>query len=218
MIHVIHNAILNIDIQSWIATYGDLVIVLVCGVLFAETGLLVGFFLPGDTALFPTGLAISTGAIHFPLVLACVIFAIAAWLGDQTGYWLGRRVGPAIFKRPESKLFKHENVERAHAFFERYGAKAIILAHFVPIMRTFIPVAAGVGEMSYRRYLRYNAIGVIGWTFGVTLLGAVLGRVPFIASHVEVVTLAFLLLSAIPILLEVVRARREKKKVSREGN
>jgi membrane-associated protein len=212
MIQNIHNALLNIDVQSWITTYGDLVIVLVCGLLFVETGLLVGFFLPCDTVLFPTGLAMSTGALHFPLIAACAIFAVAAWLGDQTGYWLGRRIGPAIFNRPNSKFFKHENVERAHAFFERYGAKAIILAHFVPIMRTFIPVAAGVGEMSYRRYLRYNAVGVIGWTFGVTLLGAGLGQIPFIAKHVEIVTVVFLVVSAIPILTEVLRARREKKR------
>ena len=208
---MIHSAILGIDIQSWITTYGELVIALVCAILFVETGLLVGFFLPGDTALFPTGLAMSTGTLQFPLLLACVLFAVSAWLGDQTGYWLGRRIGPAIFNRPQSRFFKHENVERAHRFFERYGAKAIILAHFVPVMRTFIPVAAGVGEMSYRRYLKYNAVGVIAWTFGVTLLGAGLGRIPWIAAHVEIVTLAFLVISAIPVLSEIVRARREKK-------
>ncbi|MFM6966976.1 MAG: DedA family protein [Rhodoluna sp.] len=211
MIHNIQDAILNIDIQSWISSYGDLAIALVCLILFSETGLLFGFFLPGDTVLFPTGLAIASGAIHFPLWLACVLFAAAAWLGDQTGYWLGRKVGPAIFNRPESRLFKHENVDRAHAFFERYGAKAIILAHFVPIMRTFIPVAAGVGEMPYRSYLKYNIFGVVGWTFGVPLLGALLGQISFIAKHVELVTVAFLVISFIPIALEWVRARRDKK-------
>ena len=208
---MIHSALLNIDIQSWISTYGSVAIVLVCGILFAETGLLFGFFLPGDTVLFPTGLALVTGAIHFPLWAACLVFALAAWLGDQTGYWIGRKVGPAVFNRPQSKFFKHENVDRAHRFFERYGAKAIILAHFVPIMRTFIPVAAGVGEMPYRRYLRYNIVGVIGWTWGVTLLGAGLGQIPFIAKHVEIVTVAFLVISFIPIATEWIRARREKK-------
>ena len=208
---MLHNAILNIDIQSWITSYGPVAIALVCVVLFSETGLLVGFFLPGDTVLFPTGLAIASGAIHFPLWAACLLFAISAWLGDQTGYWIGRKVGPAVFNRPESRLFKHENVDRAHAFFERYGAKAIILAHFVPIMRTFIPVAAGVGNMAYSRYLRYNIFGVLGWTFGVPLLGAALGNVPLIANHVELVTVAFLVISFIPILTELARARREKK-------
>lgn len=208
---MIHNALINIDVQSLIATYGTLVVIVVCGLLFAETGLLFGFFLPGDTVLFPTGLALATGVLHFPLWAACLLFAIAAWMGDQTGYWIGRKLGPAVFRRPNSRFFKHENVERAHKFFERYGSKAIILAHFVPIMRTFIPVAAGVGEMSYNRYLRYNLVGVIGWTFGVTLLGAGLGQIPFFANHVDIVTIVFLVVSFIPILTEIIRAKRAKK-------
>ncbi len=206
---MIENAVLNIDIPSLIESYGTLVIALVCGLLYAETGLLFGFFLPGDTVLFPSGLALATGVIDFPLWLACLLFSVAAWLGDQTGYWIGRKLGPAVFKRPNSKLFKHENVDRAHAFFERYGAKAIILAHFVPVMRTFIPVAAGVAEMPYRRYLRYNVVGVISWATGVTLLGAGLGQIPLLRDHVEILTVVFLVLSFIPILSEIIRSRRK---------
>lgn len=209
---MIHNALLNIDVASLIDTYGPVFILIVCGLLFAETGLLFGFFLPGDTILFPTGLALATGGINFPLWAALLLFAGSAWLGDQTGYWLGRKVGPAIFKRPDSKFFKHENVDRAHAFFERYGAKAIILAHFVPVMRTFIPIAAGVGEMSYNRYLRYNAVGVLLWSNGVTLLGAGLGQFAIFRDHVEIVTIVFLVLSTIPLITEYVKARRERSK------
>jgi membrane-associated protein len=118
-------------------------------------------------------------------------------------------VGPAIFNKPESRLFSQKNVSRTNAFFERYGARAIILAHFVPVMRTFVPVAAGVGQMPYRRFLRYNFIGVIGWGTGVTLLGFFLGKIPFVAQHVEYFTIGFVVVSTIPIVIEVVRARRE---------
>ncbi|MEN9749802.1 MAG: hypothetical protein RL149_880, partial [Actinomycetota bacterium] len=183
---------------------------IVCGILFAETGLLFGFFLPGDSILFPMGLMMATGNLPFPLWLACILFGMSAWLGDQTGYWVGRRVGPAIFNRPKSKFFNHHNVERAHAFFERYGAKAIIFAHFVPVMRTFIPVAAGVGEMPYNRYLRYNFFGVSVWAVGVTLLGAALGQVPFVRDHVIVVTISFLCISTIPLVTEFLKARRQR--------
>jgi membrane-associated protein len=147
-----------------------------------------------------------------PIWLACLLISTSAWLGDQTGYWIGRRVGPAIFNKPESKLFSQENVSRTNSFFERYGARAIILAHFVPVMRTFVPVAAGVGEMPYRKFLRYNFIGVIGWGTGVTLLGFFLGKIPFVAEHVEYFTIGFVILSTIPIVIEVVKARREHQR------
>jgi membrane-associated protein len=137
------------------------------------------------------------------------LISSSAWLGDQTGYWIGRRVGPAIFNKPESKLFSQKNVSRTNSFFERYGARAIILAHFVPVMRTFVPVAAGVGQMPYRKFLRYNIIGVLGWGTGVTLLGFFLGKIPFVSEHVEYFTIGFVVLSTIPIVIEVVKARRE---------
>lgn len=204
-----------LDAQVWIEAlvnqYGPASVFIVCGLLFAETGLLVGFFLPGDSILFPMGLMMATGNLPFPLWAACLLFAASAWLGDQTGYWLGRRVGPAIFNKPKSKFFNHRNVEKAHAFFERYGAKAIIFAHFVPVMRTFIPVAAGVGEMPWRRYLKYNFFGVTAWAVGVTLLGAALGQIPFVRDHVIVVTITFLFISTIPLVTEFLKARRERR-------
>jgi len=201
-----------------ISSFGAFAMIGVMLIVFAETGLLVGFFLPGDSLLFVTGLMVATGSIqiptpsghfHVPIWLACALVSFAAWIGDQTGYLIGRRTGPAIFNKPESKLFSHENVSRTNAFFERYGARAIILAHFVPVMRTFVPVAAGIGEMSYRKFLRYNFIGVIGWGSGVTLMGYFLGKIPFVANHVEYFTIGFVIVSTIPIVLEVLRARRE---------
>jgi membrane-associated protein len=207
--------------EAIITSFGAFAMIGVMIIVFIETGLLVGFFLPGDSLLFVTGLMVATGAIQIPLGgltftvpiwLACGLISLAAWLGDQTGYLIGRRVGPAIFNKPESKLFSHENVARTNAFFERYGARAIILAHFVPVMRTFVPVAAGIGEMPYRKFLRYNFIGVIGWASGVTLLGFFLGKIPFVAAHVEYFTIGFVIVSTIPIALEVLKARREHKR------
>ncbi len=206
--------------ETLIASFGAFAMIGVCLIVFIETGLLVGFFLPGDSLLFVTGLMIAAGAIQFPIGdtsfavpiwLACAMISLSAWLGDQTGYWIGRKSGPAIFNKPESKLFSHDNVARTNSFFERYGARAIILAHFVPVMRTFVPVAAGIGEMPYRKFLRYNFIGVIGWGTGVTLMGFFLGKIPFVAEHVEYFTIGFVIISTIPIVIEVVRARRQHK-------
>lgn len=206
--------------EALIASFGVFALIGVCAIIFTETGLLVGFFLPGDSLLFVTGLMISTGDVVFPLGdqmlpvpiwAACILISTSAWLGDQTGYWIGRKAGTSIFNKQDSKFFSQNNVSRTNAFFERYGAKAIILAHFVPVMRTFVPVAAGVGQMSYRRFLKYNLWGVIGWGTGVTLLGFFLGKIPFVAEHVEYFTLAFILLSSIPIVTEIVKARREHK-------
>lgn len=190
----------------------------VCLIVFIETGLLVGFFLPGDSLLFMTGLFVATGAIDFPIWFVCAAISFAAWTGDQTGYWIGRRLGPAVFNRPQSKFFSHKNVERTHAFFERYGSKAIILAHFVPVLRTFVPVAAGIGEMSYRKFLKYNIWGVLAWGTGVTLVGYSLGQIPFVKEHIDYVTLAFLVLTSIPIAMEILKARREAKAETAKGS
>ena len=197
--------------EQLVATMGGFAILGICLIVFIETGLLVGFFLPGDSLLFVTGLLVAGGAISWPIWAVCLLISASAWLGDQTGYWIGRRLGPAVFNREESRFFSHKNVDRAHLFFERYGARAIILAHFVPVMRTFVPVAAGVGEMNYRRFLKYNVWGVLGWGSGVTLMGYFLGGIAFVAQHVEYFTLGFVVLSTIPIALEVIRARKGEK-------
>jgi membrane-associated protein len=206
--------------EALISSFGIYALIGVCAIVFIETGLLIGFFLPGDSLLFVTGLMISTGNVVIPLGndiypvpiwLGCAAISLAAWLGDQTGYWIGRKSGPAIFNKTDSKFFSQKNVSATNSFFERYGAKAIILAHFVPVMRTFVPVAAGIGQMNYRRFLKYNVYGVIGWGTLVTLLGFFLGKIPFVAQHVEYFTIAFVILSTIPIVIEVVKTRREHK-------
>jgi len=200
-----------LDPNALIATYSNLAVFIACAIVFIETGLLAGFFLPGDSLLFVIGVFLASPQATMPLWLACTLIALSAWLGDQTGYWIGRRLGPAVFNRPNSRFFSKKNVEAAQRFFEKHGPKAVILAHFVPIMRTFIPVAAGVGKMEYSRFLRFNIIGVLGWGAGVTALGYFLGGFSFVQEHVEWVTLTFIVLSTIPILTEVIKARREKK-------
>jgi membrane-associated protein len=197
---------------SFLNTLGPLGLLVACLMVFAETGLLAGFFLPGDSLLFLVGLNLGTIWHDVPIWLACLSISLAALAGDQTGYWIGRKLGAAVFNRPNSKFFSHSNVERAHSFFERYGSKAVILAHFVPVMRTFVPVAAGVGEMSWRKFTGYNLIAVVGWGTGVTLLGYFLGGIKFVSDHVTYVTLAFIVISFIPLALEVLKALRKKKR------
>lgn len=188
-----------------LATFGNLFFGVACLIIFAETGLLVGFFLPGDSLLFALGLFIASGQIDVPLWLAVLLLALSAFAGDQTGYWIGRKVGPAVFNKPKSKLFHPKNVEAAHNFFERYGSRAVILAHFVPIMRTFIPVSAGIAKLSWRKYTLYNLIGISGWAVGITLAGAALGSNEWVKANLELVLIAFVVVSFIPIALEVLR-------------
>ena len=205
------NDILHLDLEGILRDLGPLAMVIVCLIIIAETGLLVGFFLPGDSLLFTVGLMIGTGLIDIPIWLACILISLSAIAGDQLGYFIGRKAGPAVFKRPNSKFFSQKNVDSTNSFFERYGAKAIILAHFVPVMRTFVPVAAGIGQMNYRKFLKYNFYGVVGWGTGVTLLGYYLGKIPFVAEHVEYFTIGFVVLSTIPIVMEIVKTRRQHK-------
>lgn len=193
-------------------TFGTLFFAVSCFIIFAETGLLFGFFLPGDSLLFALGLFIATGRIDVPLWLAVTLLAISAFAGDQTGYWIGRKLGPAVFNKPKSRLFNPKNVELAHAFFEKYGSRAVVLAHFVPIMRTFIPVSAGVAKLSWRKYTIYNLIGISLWAVGVTLLGATFGQVPWVQENLEIVLILFVVISFIPIALEVLKGYRESKK------
>src|SRR5918992_739522 len=143
-------------------------------IVFAESGLLIGFFLPGDSLLFTAGLLASQGTLNFPLILVgCFVAAVS---GDQVGYAFGRRVGPALFRRPDSRIFRQQHVERAQSFFDEHGAKTIVLARFVPIVRTFAPIVAGVGRMHYRTFVTYNVVGGLLWAVGVTLIGYVLGE------------------------------------------
>ncbi len=179
-------------------------------VVFVESGLLIGFFLPGDSLLFTAGLLINTQDV-LPLWLVLVTVPLAAIAGDQVGYLIGRTAGPRIFSRPDSRLFQQEYVDKAYAYFERHGARTIVLARFVPIVRTFAPVVAGVSRMNYRTFVTYNVVGGVLWGAGVVLLGYFLGRIEFVADNVEPIILGIVALSVLPIVLEVLRARREHR-------
>ncbi|MFF7257831.1 DedA family protein [Streptomyces microflavus] len=183
-------------------------------IVFAESGLLIGFFLPGDSLLFTTGLLVTTGQLKYPLWLVCTLVAVAAIVGDQVGYLFGRKVGPALFKRPDSRLFKQENVEKAHEFFEKHGPKSLVLARFVPIVRTFTPIIAGVSRMNYRSFITYNIVGAILWGVGVTVLGAMLGKIDFVHENIEMILILIVLISVVPIVVEVLRARSQGKKAA----
>ncbi|HZC26774.1 MAG TPA: VTT domain-containing protein, partial [Actinopolymorphaceae bacterium] len=181
-------------------------------IIFAECGLLVGFFLPGDSLLFTAGLLVANGVIKVPLVLVCLLVVIAACVGNIVGYGIGYRAGPAIFNRPDSRLFKREYVDKTAEFFGRFGARAIVLARFVPIVRTFITVSAGVGRMDFRRYATYTTIGGIGWGVGVTVLGYYLGQIAVIRAHIELMLVAVVLVSVIPIGIELLRVRAHERR------
>jgi membrane-associated protein len=189
------------------------------GVIFAESGLLVGFFLPGDSLLFTAGFLASgpssvDEALHLPLLPLLVGCFVAAVAGDQVGYLFGRRVGPAIFRRPDSRFFKQENVDKAQEFFDRYGAKTIVLARFVPVVRTFAPIVAGVSRMHYRTFVTYNLVGGALWAFGVTLLGYFLGQVDVIEQNLELAILTVVAISVLPIARELWKARKEKRSMA----
>ncbi len=211
------NDILHFDLQGILRDLGPLAMVIVCLIIIAETGLLVGFFLPGDSLLFTVGLMIGTDLLDVPIWLACILISASAIVGDQLGYFIGRKAGPAVFKRPNSRFFSQKNAERAQQFFVKHGAKAVIFAHYVPILRTFVPVAAGVGKMQYSYYLRNNLIGAISWGIIVPLIGFFLGQIPFVRDNVILVTVTLVAISLIPVVLEVIKARR-KNSGSKETN
>jgi len=191
-----------LDPQSLISTFGLIGILVI---VFAECGLLIGIFLPGDSLLFTAGLLVAEGFLGQPLWLVCLLISAAAVAGNQAGYAIGRRAGPAVFRRPNSRVFRQEYVEKTSAFFETYGGRAIVLARFVPIVRTFITVMAGAGRMDYRKYTTYTLIGGVLWGTGVTVMGYFLGQVPFIRNNIEMMLLALVAVSVLPMALELLR-------------
>ncbi len=183
--------------------------VVLVAIVFTETGLLVGFFLPGDSLLITAGLVAAAGGLNIWWLNG--VLMVAAVAGDSVGYALGARLGPRLFTREKSFLFNPRHVERTRQFYERHGAKTIVLARFVPIIRTFAPVVAGVGEMRYRRFLLYNVVGGVGWVLSMTWAGFLLGRViPNIDRYIHVVVIVVIVLSVIPIGVEILRERRRR--------
>ncbi len=179
---------------------------LLFGVVFSETGLLVGFFLPGDSLLFTVGVVAGAGDLN--IVVVNLVLMAAAMIGDSTGYLIGRQTGPRIFSRPNSRLFKREHLMRTHQFYEKYGGKTIIYARFVPIIRTFAAFVAGVAQMPYLRFLPFSLCGASGWVVLMTTLGFTLGRVPLVRQYFDKVVLVIIVLSLLPAISEAVKARR----------
>ncbi|HET7718558.1 MAG TPA: DedA family protein [Acidimicrobiales bacterium] len=179
-------------------------------IVFAESGLLFGFFLPGDSLLFTAGLLASRGVLNFPVIaVGCALAAIA---GDQIGYVIGRKAGPALFRRPESRFFHRKNVDRAKAYFDKNGPRTIILARFIPVIRTFAPVVAGVGQMNYRKFVTYNVVGGVLWGSGVTTAGYLLGEsIPDIDRWLLPIIGVIVMVSFIPVGLELLKAFRNRQ-------
>jgi membrane-associated protein len=203
-----------LDTQHLLNTFGLIGLLLI---IFAETGLLVGFFLPGDSLLFTAGLVSAgglAGVTLAPLWVLLVLLPLVAIAGNLVGYWIGHRAGPAVFSRPNSRLFKAEYVDQAHGFFEKYGARTILLARFVPIVRTFATVMAGASRMDLRVYAIYSVIGGIAWAGGVTALGHWLGQVEVIRDNIEKFAILIVVISLVPVAIELLRARRNNSKGS----
>lgn len=206
-----------LDPDQLLRMLGPYVLLGLCLIIFAECGLLIGFFLPGDSLLFTAGLFVANGIIGTPIALVCLLLTVCAVVGNVVGYLIGYTAGPALFNRPDSRLFKHEHVDKTHAFFDKYGPRAIVLGRFVPIVRTFITAIAGVGRMDPRKYFTYSIIGGIAWATGVTLLGFWLGRIAFVRDHVELILVGIVVLSVLPIVVETIKARRASRRIASTG-
>jgi membrane-associated protein len=197
-------------------------LLVVCFIIFAETGLLIGFLLPGDTLLIMAGLlshATATapnGVFGINAWWVALLIGVSAFIGGEVGYFIGHKSGPAIFERKESGIFSRKNVERTNAFFERFGGITVILARFVPVVRTFAPIAAGVGHMPWRKYTLYNLIGAIVWGVGLTMVGYAIGYIPpirdFVANYIDVILLAAVLGTVLFVGIHYFRERAQAKK------
>lgn len=189
--------------------YGNWVYGILFGVIFAETGLVVTPFLPGDSLLFVAGTQAANGSLSVFWLI--VLLSIAGIVGDGVNYHLGKYLGPKVLKNPDSRIFKKKYLDKTHAFYEKYGGKTIIFARFVPIVRTFAPFVAGVGTMSYRRFLAYNVIGGLAWVGICVLAGYFFGNIPVIKKNFELVIIAIIVISVLPMVIEFLRARQKAK-------
>jgi membrane-associated protein len=203
------------NVESWIESGG---LAILATIVFAESGLLVGFFLPGDSLLFIAGFltssagpaALSVKPDSLPsLPLVAIVVVLAAIIGDQVGYMFGRKVGPSLFQREESRLFKPSHVSKARSFMDKHGSKTIVMARFVPIVRTFAPIVAGVSNMQYRTFVTYNIVGGIVWGAGLTTLGHYLGDIAWVKDNIEIASLVIVFISILPMIIEFARHRRQ---------
>lgn len=221
--------------EFWLEKAGGSAFLVITVIIFAESGLFFGFFLPGDSLLFLSGFLTSSGAHDFvaagqpgaalapvvdgfpPLLVMLPVFFVAAALGDQAGYLFGKKVGPALFTRNDSRLFRQSHVTKAHDFLEHHGPKTVLIARFIPIVRTFAPIVAGVGQMRYRTFLTYNVLGALVWAVGITTLGHFLGNLEFVRTNIEYTIILIVVLSLTPMLIEVYKGRKHAKQAVAEG-
>jgi membrane-associated protein len=207
------------DFTSFASSAGPwLVMAVVAAIIFAESGLLIGFFLPGDTILFSSGFLISVGLLKFDIHLFVLVVFLAAVLGDGVGYLFGKRVGRRLFNRPNSLLFKQENIQKAENFYQKHGGITVVLARFIPIIRTFVPIVAGVGKMSYRTFLMFNVVGALLWAAGVTYAGFYIGEfLNKLGIGIDTVLLPIvviiLLLSVLPPAIHVLKDKRQREQI-----
>ncbi|CAN5143577.1 hypothetical protein BH11ACT3_BH11ACT3_26930 [soil metagenome] len=217
-----------LDPAELLHSAGPWALLVVCLIVFSETGLLVGFVLPGDTLLIITGLFSFQGTMRedqsgilIPIWICCLAISVAAFAGGEVGYLIGHKAGPRIFERKESGLFSRANVVRTNAFFTRFGPLAVIAARFVPIVRTFAPVAAGVGHMPYRKYSLYNGVGALIWGSGLTFGGFLLGYIPplsdFVTNYIDLILLGAVLIAVIPTAFHTIRQVIKARRENREG-
>ncbi len=206
---------LNVDqyLQRLVESLGGWVYALLFLVVFCETGLVVTPFLPGDSLLFTIGAFAAVGTLNLPLSL--VLLTVAAILGDTVNYWIGHKLAPRLAREGKLKFIKAEHLEKTHAFYEKYGGKTIILARFVPIVRTFAPFVAGVGSMSYGQFRKYNVVGAIAWVLICTLAGYFFGNLAFVQKHFELVLIAIIAISLLPAIVEYLRHRAQERRKAR---
>jgi membrane-associated protein len=214
---VTHAALIPwLDPGHIIGSAGPWGLFVVCAIVFAETGLLIGFLLPGDTLLVIMGILTASGVMSIDIWWVCLAIGLAAFLGGEVGYLIGNKVGPRIFERKETGLFSIKNVERTNEFFERFGALAVILARFVPVVRTFAPVAAGVGHMNYRKYSLYNLIGALIWGSGLTLVGFGVGHIPwarhFVQHYIDIILIGAVVVTVVPTAIHYFQSSRKAKR------
>jgi len=216
LFHKFVDVFLHLDktLETYGNALGPWLYVILFIILFCETGLVVTPFLPGDSLLFAVGALAATGVLKIDLTLAMVLMSIAAILGDAVNYSIGHKLGPKVFSRENSRLLNKKHLTYAHEFYEKYGGKTIILARFIPIIRTFAPFVAGIGKMTYPRFALYNITGGIGWVVLLTLVGRFFGKQPFVKDHFELIIIAIIVLSVVPAVWEFLRARRHSKRTA----
>lgn len=199
------------DADYLISSFGSYALIGIAAIVFIETGLLFPL-LPGDSLLFTAGALVAQQSLDFPLWLLCALMFVVAFAGDQVAYLIGNKVGGKLFDRPDSRIFKRKYIDETYKYFDKYGGRTIIIARFVPIVRTYAPVAAGIGKMSYRHFVSFNVIGAAAWGIGITLLGYALGNIQFVKDNIEALIVLIVFVSVIPMGIEVLRARRTARR------